>query len=51
VVARYAVNWNAELAEQGPKILVSTGAVVLNQVARDDRDIGSPVAVLIMREH
>ena len=51
VVARYAVNWNAEVAEHGPKILVSTGTVVLNQVARDDRDIGSPVAVLIMREH
>ena len=51
VIAGNAVNRNAEFAQHGSKVLVGTRTVVLNQITRDDSDISSPVAVLIMREH
>ena len=51
VVSRNTMDGNPELPEHAAKMLVRARTVVLNQIARDDRYVGLPVAVLIMREH
>jgi len=51
VIARYAVDLELQAAEQAAEVLVSFRAVILNQVASDDGQVGLPVAVTIVIEH
>ena len=50
VVAGQAIHGQAQRAEQVSEVLVSFGAVVMDKVARDQRDIRLPVAAAIMVE-
>ena len=40
-----------KLPEQGPKVIVSTLTIILDQIAGNDDDVSLPVAIAIMREH
>ena len=51
VVTGYTVHRHSQFAEHFAKLHVSAGAVVLNQVTGNHRDVGAPVASLVVREH
>jgi len=51
MVARHAIHWQLQRFEQLAKVLVCTSAVVLDQVAGDDGEIGAPVTLAIMVQH
>lgn len=51
MIARDAIDRQAQRREQLTKILVSAAAVVLNEVTGYDDEIGLPVTVSVMRKY
>ena len=51
MIARYAIDGQLQRRQQFAEMFVSTGTVILDQVARDDDKVGAPVIVAIMIEH
>ena len=51
MVAGHAINGQLQCSEQLAKVIVCPSAVVLDQVASDDGEVGAPIAVPIMVEY
>ena len=51
MITRQAINGHAKHCKQFTKMRIRSGAVVLNKVARNDSNIGLPVAVAVVCQY